>query len=164
MSFSTLTLSADTRTLTDRFLATPVGATIRYSDMSAAIGADIQARRHLILRAIAIASREAGAIFGSVRGVGYKRLASEDASVVGAHARHRIRSTARRSSRVIQRAVEVANDMSEPARVKAYAEISALSLIQHVATDKARSAVSISDKPQPVAITLRAMMDQIKAA
>lgn len=164
MPFPSLTLSTDVRALTDRFLGTPIGEMITFSDMSKALEADILARRYLIQKAITVASREAGAIFSSIRGIGYKRLSAEDAPLLGSHARGRIRSTSRRTAGAIIRAISSANDVSEKARIDAFREVSALQLVQHVATERAAKAIPATDKPQPVAATLRAMMMNIGIA
>jgi hypothetical protein len=157
-----MTISTEVRALTDRFLETPVEGTITFADMSKAIGKSIHARRWIMQRVLHIASRESGAIFSSVRGVGYKRLSAEEASVVGSHARTRIRRTSRKASLVISRAVEMANQLSENGRRSAYREISSLQLLQHISTDKSVKATEqADDKPQPVAFTMKAMMDQI---
>jgi len=163
MPFPSLSLSADVRALTDRFLETPIGGTITYADMTAALGSSIEARRYLIQRALHVASRETGAIFASMRAVGYKRLPAEDAPLLGSHARQRIRNTSRRAAQAITHAVQVANDISDGARTRAYAEVSALALIQHVSTDRAAKAIPDSEKPQPVAVTLRGMMARLGA-
>lgn len=163
MPFPTTILSAEVRALTDCFLATPIGGVVTYPEMTEAIGADIMARRYLVMRAIKTALRENGAIFGAVTRVGYQRLSAEQAHTIGSNARARVRRTSRRAADAITRAIAVANDVSDEARGRAFAEISALQLIQHLTTDKARSVVVETAKPQPVAVTLRAMMTQIGA-
>jgi hypothetical protein len=154
-------LSPDTRALADRLVATQVGDTITFGQMSDAIGRDIAARRHLIPRAIAIAAREAGAIFGSIRGVGYRRLEPAEAHILGAHARQRLRRSTRRASDAILSAVTRANDLPEPAKLRAYAEVNALSLLRHLATDKVVSAAAGEAKPEPVAVTARRFAEHL---
>jgi hypothetical protein len=138
-------------------LSTPVGEVITFFELSKALGANVKARQYLIHGAIKLASKEAGAIFTSVRSVGYKRLPAEAAAAVGSHARNRVRSTARKASGIITRAVERANDMSDEARRKAMTEVSALQLLNTLAADRTVKAVQPTDKPQPVAMTLRSM-------
>lgn len=149
-------ISPDTRAIADLLKATSIGDTATFSAMSAAIGRDIRARRHLIPRALTLASQEAGAVFGTLRGEGYRRLPAEDAHLLGAHARRRIRRTAKRTAELITSAATMANDLSDPARRRAFAEINALGLIRHLASDKAVSATHAAEpKAEPVALLMR---------
>jgi hypothetical protein len=157
----TQTLSAETRALADLFAATTVGGTITFAAMSEAIGRGIEARRYIALRAMQIANKETGAIFGSVRGVGYQRLAAADAHMIGAHARGRIRRTAKRTADAITCAINTANDMPDDAKRRAFAEVNALSLMQHLARDKQVSAATPEPRAEPVAITMRRFAEQI---
>ena len=160
----TQALSADTRTLADRLTATPIGGTVTYAAMTEAIGRSIVPRRYLALRAMHVANKESGAIFGSVRGVGYQRLAATDAHLLGAHARGRIRRTAKRAADSILAAVDAANDMPDGAKRQAYAEVNAMALIRYLATDKKVSAATPEPKAEPVAITMRRFAEQIGVA
>lgn len=157
------TLNPEARALANLFAATSVGAVVTYAAMTAAIGRDIHARRHLIPRALTIAAKEAGAIFGSVRKVGYQRLAATDAHMLGAHTRGRIRRSAKRTAEAIVSAVSAANDMPDDARRRAFAEVNAMGLIRHLATDKAVSAVVAEPKAEPVAHTMRRFAEAIGA-
>jgi hypothetical protein len=159
----TQALNPEARALVDLFTAASVGAVVTYADMSAAIGRDIHARRHLIPRAMTLAAKEAGAIFGSVRGVGYQRLAATDAHMLGAHTRGRIRRSAKRTADAITAAVSAANDMPDEARRRAFAEVNAMGLIRHLATDKAVSATTAEPKAEPVAHTMRRFAEAIGA-
>jgi hypothetical protein len=159
----TQTLSADSRALATLFAEAPVGGTVTYAAMSDAIGRSITPRRYLALRALQIVNRETGAIFGSVRGVGYQRLAATDAHMLGAHARGRIRRTAKRTASAIQSAIDTANDMPDEAKRRAYAEINALSLIRHLSRDKPVAAATPEPKAEPVAITMRRFAESIGA-
>lgn len=159
----TQTLSAECRALADLFAATPVGGTVSYTAMSQAIGRSIGERRYLALRAMHVATRETGAIFGSVRRVGYQRLAPQDAHMLGAHARGRIRRAARRTASAIIAAIGAANDMPDDAKRRAYAEVNAMALVQHITADKQVSAAASEPKAEPVAITMRKFAEQIGA-
>ncbi|MCX7619204.1 hypothetical protein, partial [Tepidiforma sp.] len=66
--------SADVAALLDRLLAVPVGARVTWGDLSDTLGRDASARRHLVYAAMRIALREHGAVFASIRDVGYQRL------------------------------------------------------------------------------------------
>lgn len=157
------TLSAECRVLADLFAATPVGGTVSYSAMSQAIGRSISERRYLAIRAMHVATRETGAIFGSVRRIGYQRLAPQDAHMLGAHARGRIRRSAKRTAGAIIAAVQSANDMPDDAKRRAYAEINTMQLVRHISADKQVSAAASEPKAEPVAITMRRFAEQIGA-
>lgn len=160
----TESLQAETRALVDLFVAAPINGVVTFSEMSRVIGRPIGLRRHLVPRAMRIASRESGAIFGNVRGEGYKRLAAEDAHLLGSTARRRIRRTAKRASEAIVAAVMVNNSISSEAKRKAYAEVNTMGLIRHIATDRAvAKANEIADdsKPEPVAIVAQRFAREI---
>ncbi len=157
-------LSPETRALADLLNSASVGATVTFHDMSRAIGRPIASRRYLISRALILAARETGAIFGTVRSVGYQRLEAQDAHILGAHSRRRIRRTAQRASTMISAAVAKANDMPDPARRKAFAEMNALALIRHVASDREVTATHAAEpKAEPVALLMRRFARQIGA-
>ena len=157
------TLSVECRTLADLFAATPVGETVSYSAMSAAIGRSIADRRYLAIRAMHVATKETGAIFGSVRGVGYQRLAPQNAHMLGSHTRGRIRRSAKRTADAIVAAIQSTNDMPNDARRRAYAEVNSMRLVQHISADKQVSAAGTEAKAEPVAITMRRFAEQIGA-
>ena len=156
-------ISTEVRAIADRLAAVPVGETVSYGDLSEALGADVRVRRYLVLAAIRATNVEAGAIFGSVRGVGYKRLPAEDAHMVGALTRRRIRRAARRAEKTIVRAVAVANTMPEEAKLRAYREISVLGMIGHLTADRTAATAPLESRPQPVAHTMRALLAAIGA-
>ena len=157
------TISADTRALVDLFAACSVGSTVTFGHMSDALGRSIKERRHLLPGALKIAARDYGAIFGSVRGVGYQRLAAEEAYVLGAHTRRRIRSSAKRTANAIVSAVEKANNLPEGAKARAYAEVNALHLVRHISADKQITATVAEAKPEPVAVVMRRFAEKMGA-
>ena len=159
----TQTLSAECRALADLFAAAPVGGTVTYAAMSAAIGRSIADRRYLAIRAMQVATRETGAIFGSVRGIGYQRLQPQDAHMLGAHMRGRIRRGAKRTAEAIVAAIQSTNSLPDDAKRRAYAEVNAMQLVRHIAADKQVSAASTEPKAEPVAITMRRFAQQIGA-
>ena len=132
------------------------GATISYAALSEVIGRDVTQVRYLLHSAQRIASREHGAVFANERGVGYVRLTTEQLAGVGSTARSRVRRAARKASKVIKQGFDRANDMPPEVGRKLNAELSALALIEHVATDKAAAPVDAHNvRPEPVAITAR---------
>lgn len=156
--FPTTANEADVQALRERLEATPVGEVCTYAQLDAALGSPSRARRYLVLRALHRMNRETGAIFGAVRGVGYKRLAADEAYTLGHHGRGRIRRTARRTSAAIAQAVSAANEISDEAKRKAMAEVSTLNMIAHVATDRVVKAAQNASKPPTLAESLRGVM------
>lgn len=150
-------LSADTRAVADLLMACPVGEVARLDAMTAAIGRDILAARHIIGAARRVAQREAGAVFVPERGVGYRRLSAERATeTLGAVARKHIRRTAGRTRRALVAATASANDLSPEAQRRAARELSVLGVIEHVSQDKhAQTKEHDSMKPEPVALVMR---------
>lgn len=154
----------DARALADLFKSVSVGAIVNYTDMTEAIGRNIHDRRHLIPRALTLAAREAGAIFGSVRKIGYQRLSPQEAHILGANARGRIRRTAKRTAEAISAAVSTANDLPDAEKRRAYAEINSLNLIRHIAADKQVSASEVTPRAEPLGIVMRRFARTIGAA
>lgn len=159
----TQALAPETRAIVDLLVSTPVGQTVTFAAMSGAIGRPIAERRHLIPRAMAIAAKESGAIFGGVRTVGYQRLPAKDAHLLGAHTRRRMQRSAKRTTDAIVAAVTMANDIPDAAKVRAYAEVNAMALIRHIATDKEVIAATVEPRAEPVALTMRRFARQIGA-
>lgn len=160
-----LQTNPDTTTLAAMFTAASIGETVTYARMSEAVGADIRSRFWLAQAALKIANAEAGALFTTVRSVGYLRIPAQDAAKVGITARGRVRRIARRASVSMTNAVQHANDMPPENRARVMAEVGALSLLAHVSKDRAVKAAATDDAaPQPVAKTLAALMKDIGAA
>lgn len=158
-------ISPDTRAMATRLLAVPVGGSVSYADLSAAIGRDVRAEntRYLIYAGMKLAQREAGAIFANDRGKGYVRLAADDAHKVGHTARSRVRRIARHASKQIHAALTRANDVAPESQRKANAELSALGLLEHVAKDRNVVPSETDTGPTPVAITARQFLERIGA-
>lgn len=161
MPFPTSELAIETRAIADRLLATPIGEQVTFDQLSEAIGRNVRSKRYLIERARDLALKEAGAGFDSVRGIGYVRQPGSAAHKAGAHARKRIRSTASRGAKRVMLMADATNDISDSDRLKAVAEATNLRLVRLVASDKARAALpEIHDRPQPVGMALKAMMEK----
>jgi alkylated DNA nucleotide flippase Atl1 len=162
----TTEISAEARAIADLLAECPPGAVVTFGAMSAVIGRDILARRHVIATARRVAEREAGAVFTVERRTGYKRLdAARIADVVGTAARAHIRRTARRSVKSLSEGTRRLNDLPPDVQRKVAAEMSALGLIEHIARDKAvKPTADAPTKPQPVAVTARAFLDALGAA
>jgi hypothetical protein len=153
-------LSAEARAVADLLAQCPVGEVVTLAAMSAAIGRDIRTRRFVISTARRVAEREAGAVFTTERGAGYRRIdAARVADVIGTTARRHIRATARRSARTLNEGTRRLNDLPADVQRKVAAEMSVLGLLEHMARDKeVKIAPDGPMKPQPVAVTARAFL------
>ena len=162
----TTEISADARAIADLLIACPVGEVVTFAAMSTAIGRDIRARRHVISTARRVAEREEGAVFTIERHAGYKRLdAARVADVIGTTTRAHIRRAARRSVKSLHEGTKRVNDLPPEVQRKVAAEMSALGLIEHIARDKAAAPAADGPlKPQPVAVTARAVLSALGGA
>lgn len=153
-------LSADARAVANLLSSVSVGDLATFATISAAIGRDITTCRHVLAAGRKVAERESGAVFATERGKGLRRLSAERATeTVGSAARAHIRTTARRASRTLVAATSRMNDLPPAVQRRLSAEISALSLVEHLVRDAAVRPVENGPlKPTPVAVTARAMM------
>ena len=89
-----------------------IGQTIEYGELSKTAKHDVRnGSRWLLTKAVDNAEKSLGCAFESVRGVGIRRLQSDEIPDVGLAALRRIRSTARRGKKRIDRANS--NSLSE---------------------------------------------------
>lgn len=157
-------LHQDTRLIVDLLLACPYGGTVTLSSVSNVIGRSIGANRHLLYSAIRIVERDIGAVFSSVRGVGYRRIQPDELHKVGQTARARIRSQARRGFRTISNGLAKANNIAPPALREALREQSVLGLVEHTAKDRNRPDVADGAmRPLPVAEVAREFLKKMGA-
>ena len=156
---------ADIAALVEELAAAAVGETATYERLSAAVGRDIQSSRWLLIAAMKRMQNDCGAVFGCVRKVGYKRLSVADIPGMGEAARSSLRGKARRARKQIKASLDGANDTTSEQRRRAFAEMSALGLMEHIArsgTDEGMKAET-EQRPLPVAIAGRAFMKHIGA-
>ena len=152
--------SVDARALADRLLKAAVSETISLAELSRVLGRPITRHRHLLYTALGIAQREGGVVFHTIRGVGYQRLAPDAvAATVGTAARRHIRRTARVARRSITAGTSRINDLPPATQRRVAAEISALSLVEHITRD----AIVMPKEdaplaPEPVAMTARRLL------
>jgi hypothetical protein len=102
----------------------------------------------LVERAKRMLNAECGAIFATVRGEGYRRLANG----VGAdHASNialvRIRSQSRRGQRLATMAIEFANDVNDVEKRKIYQKLGTLGLIEYLTLKKTVKAMPENKPP-----------------
>ena len=159
-----LDLHQDTQTIADLLASCPNGGTVALADITAAIGRDITGCRYLVYGAMRVAERDSGAVFASVRGVGYRRLLASEIAEVGQTARAKIRRAARHGVRTISAGMAGANDIAPDAMRKILAEQSALGMLEHMARDKNLPKLTETDtRPLPLAVTARAFLRSIGA-
>lgn len=156
-------LSPDARAIADLLINCPIGELVTLAAASEAIGRDITACRHVLATARRVAMREAGAVFTTEPRAGLRRMSPERATeVIGPNARRHIRKTASKARRALVAATEGANNLTDEALRRRAAEISSLGLMEHIARDAAvKPAPDAPTKPQPVAITARALFNVI---
>ena len=144
------------RLLTDALAVLPVGEVATYDQLSAIIGAPIQARRWLLLRALRRANAEYGVVTVNLRKVGYRRLANAEADRLCHRGRKRIRVIARTSSQMLANNMRFANDLTDQDRQRNYAELSMLGLVEHLARDSAVKKITApADRPVPLTQVMR---------
>ncbi len=136
----------------------PVGEIVTLDDMSNAIGMPIARHRWMLYAAARQLQAEQGIVFASVRSEGYRRLPADEIPMIGETARKRIRRTASRGAKAIQAGVMGANDLSDATRRRLMQEQGALSLLSHLARDKALPQVADSATPPTMAETARQFM------
>lgn len=158
-------ISPEVRAVAELLMKCQPNEIVTFDEMSAAIGRSIFKRRHIIVSARRVAERENGAVFTSERSIGYKRLeAIAVADVVGTSARAHIRKSARRGVRSILHGTRRANDLPPEIQRKVAAEMSTLGLIEHISRDSnVKPNAEAPTKPQPVAVTARALLDALNS-
>lgn len=116
----------------------PVGSAFDYGDLRLKTGLEMDKNggRSLLYRAFHKLNEEVGANFANIPGSGYERLVNGDIHKVGAHARLRIRNTAKRSKRRIENAVARINDIKPEDAHKIGVECAVLGLIGRAAEDR----------------------------
>ena len=155
-------LSPQVRSVADRLIATPIGELVTHEALSDAVGQNVLDRRHWLQSGLRVAQREAGAVFVSERGIGYHRLKTEDLPGVGVATRRHIRVSARRASKSIVAGLRVANDVSEPVKRQATAELATLGLVEHLSRDKQVARHETEPAPEAVAEVARTTMMRLQ--
>lgn len=113
-----------------------VGGVLAYSTATGAIGEDVQGRaRRLMARARTIVEREDGSRFGTVMGLGIKRLETVDVLGIGAGYRRHIRRTAATASKRLS-GLRV-NDLTPEQQRRLDAERAGFGAISLFTTEKA---------------------------
>ena len=130
----------------------PIGTTIPYERFNATIGRDVQTvARMSLIHARKRVEAESGVLFGTVFGIGVKRLPTSEAPSVAKEAK---RSIGRKARRTIRRLDNISGnaDPSTAQRVAACkSQLGAVALAATLNTDKVVAAAEKNDgQPLPV--------------
>lgn len=148
--------------LAETLRACSIGETITYAQLSRSIDAPVQERFYLVLAALKRVNAESGANFKNIRTVGYKRLPSSMAHVIGKEGRAKIRRVSSRASDAITNTLAKANDITNDDRLKAFREQVSLGLLQHMARDRNLPAVSEETPPPQLDATVKASVRMLR--
>jgi hypothetical protein len=131
-----LTIGPETKALLTALIETPLGETVTYAALSERLGRDVTGpARGLLTSARHIAARDHGAVFRPERGVGLVRLTPDEAADIGATARRRIRTGARRATGKMAALAHHSNGLSPDAYRRMNREIAQLGVIEMVSAD-----------------------------
>lgn len=154
----------ETQIIIDLLRGAAVGETVTLAAISGAIGRDVTTCRGYVYTAIKRVQSDDGAVFSSIRRVGYRRLPAEEIPTVGKTARDRIRRTASRGAQAIAAGISGANDLSDKVRLNLHQQHGALAMIAHLARDKQTSAVQVTtNRPPTMAETAKSFLAAIGA-
>lgn len=116
-----------------RMLGVHIDEIISIQQLSAAAGQDLVENRWVISAALRAVNAEYGAVFATVRGEGYRRLAnSEGALFSGNRGLLRVRRASRAAMRFSTNAAKHANDMTADQRRRHNQQMSTLGLVAHL--------------------------------
>jgi hypothetical protein len=142
--------SAQTEKLIEVLRVASIGEQITYARLSDAIGEDVQSKRHYLTSATRVLESE-GIVFGTVIGLGVRRLAAADLPKVGQTAIDRTRRTAKRGSKRMG-LVDRMNDVEPTVLADVRAKRSLLNLIAHFtgASSQRRAEEAVRQTTGPV--------------
>lgn len=159
-----LTLSTETEVLLNALRAVPIGGEISYVELTKTCGRNVTSdARSRLATARRIALRDTGICFTVVRGVGLRRITLDEAPGIGAVARSRIRSTAKRATRGMRAVLAVSNGATPETGRRISAEINALGLIAEISGDPAQKAFETDQPVMPPALAGQAFLKHIGA-
>lgn len=153
-------LAADTRLLYSLLQKAAIGETVTFAAMSAQLSRTVGGADCYLQSALRIIERDEEIVFGSVRGVGYKRLSdAEIATTIGPAAITRMRRAATRATRSVLTARD--EKLTNEERVKRNTTLSFLGMIRHAtkpaAVERIESEVRNASRELPIGRTLEAL-------
>lgn len=152
--------AADIATLKTMLADLPIGETLSYAAMDAALDRPVRARRHILGRAVAECEEDTGGLFSCVRGAGVKRLESSAVPDVGLDGIRKVRRAARRAH---ERLANVrVNDLPEDARIRLIAHQSMLGAISMIADGRKAPVLSAEIRQTSHAVPAGRVLDLFK--
>lgn len=149
-------MSADTRFLYQMMKDATPGQTLTYTELSKAIGRDVQEAARSNLRSARLKCRSEGIEFGVIASQGLKRLNDEEIVATGDYWIEKSRRTSKRGIRVLHNAKY--EKLSPEARIKHNAAVSVLGVMalfgKPKTLQKVEGAVTASQSELPLAKTL----------
>lgn len=131
-----------------RLLDAATDEIVSLDQLSTAAGIDCRAERWVVQSALRAVNTEYGAVFATVRGEGYRRLAHTDGALfAGSRGLRRIRNAGRAASRTATNAARHANDMTPDQRRRHNQQVACLGLITHLTLTRTVGAMP-EDEPQ----------------
>lgn len=130
-----------------RLLDVAIDEVVSLKQLSEAAGVDVSAERWIVQSALRAVNAEHGAVFATVRGEGYRRLAHGDGALfAGNRGLYRIRRASRAALKAASNAARHANDMTADQRRRHNQQIASLGLIAHLTM--ARTVEAMPETPR----------------
>ncbi len=153
-------LSIDSQLIAERLMQVEIGQLVTYEVLSEVIRQDAtnDHGRGCIATARRMLQRDHQIVFGTVRGVGLKRLSDAEIVQTGSHSVHRVRSAARRGAKMLT-AVSDFDALAPADKLRHNATLSVLGAIEAISSAGAVKKVEqrvTAASPLPIAATLAA--------
>ncbi len=162
MKKTIMTVSQDSLLLVEKLRAVEVGAQITYSELSQAVGRNVQTEaRGCLNTARAILQREDSTLFAPIRGIGLKRLTDGEIAQVGGQTLRHVNNSAKRGIRKLA-CVRDFNALTNEEKIRHNAAMSVLGVFYEVSKTKGirqiEAAVAVVQKELPLKEALRAFI------
>lgn len=149
-------MSVDARLLLQELVKASIGHIFTYEDLSKIVSRDVTSSSTCLRRAILRAMRDNGIVFGTVNGVGIKRLSDPEIVDQGADVADRVRRMARRS---VERLTKVEFDkLPREKQAEHSARVSIMATLAHMTGanqfERLRGAAALAGRELPIAATL----------
>lgn len=153
--------AVDTRLLLARLMKAQPGDTVTFADLSEAIGRRVGGGDPHVQSAKRMAERDIGAVFGSVHGVGYKRLTDIEVVKAADSGIGRIKRAARREGNKLSTVNPTALNSTD--RDLYHARLSGFAIVAHAmkgsSLEKLSTAVKAKGEELAIAQTLKALAE-----
>lgn len=149
----------------DRLAEASIDEVVPHKELRALVPEDVSYLSHYVLaqRAQRLLNAESGAVFATVRGEGYRRLAhTVGADYVSQVALLRIRRQSRHGQKLATFAIEFANDANHEDKRRVYQKLATLGLVEHLTLRKSvKTMPPHSEVPQADPLAgLRQLLDK----